>query len=93
MLRLQAADAYNAGMQYTLRNISKQLDRAVRQRAKSEGKSVNQTLLEAVQRGLGLNGEPRTYHDLDWFFGGKSMDEETLRVIAEADVVHPDDWR
>ena len=30
------------------------------------------------------------YHDLDWFFGGKCMDEATLAAIAEMDVVHPE---
>jgi hypothetical protein len=80
-------------MQYTLRNIPKHLDRALRARAKAEGKSLNQALLDAIGLALGLNGRVREHDDLDWFFGGNAIDEGARRAIAEADVVHPDDWK
>jgi hypothetical protein len=80
-------------MQYTLRNISKATDRALRARAKSEGKSLNQVLLEAIQRGLGLNGEVREYDDLDWFLGTGGLEDSVMKAIAEHDLVHPDDWK
>jgi plasmid stability protein len=92
-LKLQASDEYNAGMQYTLRNIPKNLDRALRDKARAERKSLNAVALDALKRGLGLNGEAVRYDDLDWFFGGNTIDANSLKAMAEHDVVHPDDWR
>jgi hypothetical protein len=80
-------------LQYTLRNISKATDRALRAKAKSEGKRLNQALLEAVERGLGLNGKVREYNDLDWFLGSGGLEDSVMKAIAENDVVHPDDWK
>jgi plasmid stability protein len=39
-------------MQYTLRNVPKELDRALKARAKLLGKSVNQVTLEALAQGM-----------------------------------------
>jgi plasmid stability protein len=41
-------------MQYTIRNIPKELDRAIKARAKQLGKSVNQLALETLARSLGV---------------------------------------
>jgi hypothetical protein len=40
-------------MQYTIRNIPPELDRAIKARAKQLGKSVNQVALELLARSLG----------------------------------------
>jgi plasmid stability protein len=40
-------------MQYTIRNVSPELDRALKARAKELGKSVNQVALEALAQGVG----------------------------------------
>jgi hypothetical protein len=40
-------------MQYTIRNIPPELDRAMKARARQLGKSVNQLALEALARSLG----------------------------------------
>jgi plasmid stability protein len=89
-----AADAYNAGMQYTLRNIPKKLDQALRKKAKAEGKSLNTVAVELLEQGLGLNGEQQRYNDLDEFFkNAVPLEPEVLKAIAEMDVVHPDDWK
>jgi plasmid stability protein len=39
-------------MQYTLRNIPPELDKAIRERARKLGKSVNQVALEALSQSL-----------------------------------------
>jgi plasmid stability protein len=44
-------------MQYTLRNVPKALDGALRRRAKREGKSLNETALAVLLDGLGLSGD------------------------------------
>lgn len=41
-------------MQYTIRNISPQLDHALKARAKRAGKSVNEIALEALAQSVGL---------------------------------------
>ena len=41
-------------MQYTIRNVPRELDRAMKARAKQLGKSVNQLALEALARALGV---------------------------------------
>lgn len=80
-------------MQYTLRNISKQTDRALRLKAKAEGKSLNAVAVELLERGLGLNGQPRVYHDLDDLFGSGPLEPVVLKAIHENNAVNPDGWR
>jgi len=80
-------------MQYTLRNIPKSLDRLLRQRAKSDGKSLNAIALEALSRGLGVGDQAIQHTDLDWFLGKGSLEDAVLNAIKEQDVIHPDDWK
>ena len=77
-------------MDLTIREIPDELDQALQAKAKAEGKSLNQVALEALSQRAGL---PVIHHDLDWFIGGKFIDDNTLKAIEEADVVHPDDWK
>ena len=78
-------------MHYQLNNVPERVERALRAKAEAEGTSLDQAILNAVERGLGL--PPQATHDenLEWFFGGKSIDDASLKAIAEADVVHPDE--
>ena len=80
-------------MQYTIRNVPRDVDRALRQKAKAQGKSINEAALEALRQGVGLNGEVQRHADLDWFFGSWVADPAFDRAVAEMDRVHPDDWR
>ena len=80
-------------MQYTVRKIPKNLDRALRAKANAEGKSINAVALELWREALGLNGQKKVYHDLDWFFGSGGLEPDVLKAIEEHDVVHPDDWK
>jgi hypothetical protein len=79
-------------MDLTIHEIPAELDRALQAKAKAEGKSVNQVALEALSQRAGIPA-PVVYHDLDWFIGGKFIDDDSLKAIEEADVVHPDDWK
>jgi hypothetical protein len=63
-LDMQADSAYIAGMQYTVRDVPPHLDRALRARARDENKSLNQLLLEALQRALGEAGDLPRQRDL-----------------------------
>jgi hypothetical protein len=49
---MQACDSVTC-MQYTLRNVPPELDRALKAQAKQLGKSVNQVAVEALARSVG----------------------------------------
>jgi hypothetical protein len=76
-------------MQYTIRNIPKSVDRAVRAKAKSEGKSLNQAIVDAIKAGLGVSDEPGKKRDLSDLVG--TMTPEDAKAIEEA-VAEMDAW-
>jgi hypothetical protein len=80
-------------MQYTLRNVPKSLDRALRERARAQNKSLNEVVLEALQRALGLEGELPVQRDLADVVGTWQEDPETDRILAEQRRVDPELWR
>ena len=81
-------------MQYTIRNIPTEVDRALRKKAKAAGTSINEAALDALRRGVGLDGGNGTrYNDLDWFYGSWAPDPAFDRAVADMDRVHPDDWK
>ncbi len=51
-------------MQYTLRNVPADLDRALKARAKQLGKSVNQLALEALAGSVGANLRRRNLREM-----------------------------
>jgi plasmid stability protein len=69
-------------MQYTLRQIPKQVDKALRAKAKAEGKSLNQAAVDVLKAGLGVSDEPGKKRDLSDLAG--SMSPEEARTIEEA---------
>jgi plasmid stability protein len=70
-------------MQYTIRNISAVIDRALRERAKREGKSLNEVATEALARGLDLEGQPVRRRDLGEIAGSWVRDREVERALGE----------
>jgi hypothetical protein len=68
-------------MQYTVRDIPRDVDRALRAKAKAEGKSLNKALLEVVKRGLGMGGAGKSKRNLR-FMGGLS--DQDAKAIEEA---------
>ena len=94
---MQASDRYNAGtMQYTIRQVPKQVDKALRAKAKAERKSLNQVALDALAQVAGVSNDPaKPKRDLSFMVG--SMDDETLRAIEEvremSERVWPEDWK
>jgi hypothetical protein len=65
-------------MQYTLRSIPPKLDKELRKRAKTTGKSLNEVSIEALAKGVGLSSEKEVFADLDWFIGSKSITDNTF---------------
>lgn len=79
-------------MQYTLRNIPKALDEALRRRARDEGKSLNEVAVDALMRAVGLRGEPRRQRDLSDVAGTWQPDPETDDALEEQRRIDPELW-
>jgi len=80
-------------MQYTLRQIPREVDTALRRKAKREGKSLNQVALEALSRGVGVEQMPLKFHDLDFAIGTWVEDPEFDKIIQEQDQIDPEMWK
>ncbi len=83
----------DTGHQYTLRGIPPELDRALRERAEQEGKSLNQVAREALKRGVGLPEPEQVSDDLDCLAGSWQDDPAFDEAIRQQDTVDPDIWR
>lgn len=85
--------AYLACMQYTLRNVPPALDRAIRERARREGKSLNEVAVDALWRALGFDAEPGRRRSLSDVRGSWVADPEFDAALAEQDRVDASAWR
>ena len=79
-------------MQYTLRGIPAALDKAIRQRARTEGKSLNDVAIEALAEGVGLSDELLVRRDLDDIMGTWKKDAIFDAVLAEQDRIDEGVW-
>jgi len=80
-------------MQYTLEKVSPELDHAVRARAQAEGKSVDQFLIEHLERTLGVGARPQMKRDLSGIAGTWVDDPEFDKVMEEFEQIEPDMWK
>ena len=80
-------------VQYTIRTIPSAIDRALRQRAKAESKSLNAVALEALARGLNLQAEPIVHTDLDPLIGSWQEDQGFYQSMADFERVDEDAWK
>jgi hypothetical protein len=78
--------------QYTVRNVSPRVDRALRRKAAQRGVSLNTLLLEALEAEAGERGAPKEHHDLDDLFGSWVNDPAVDRALAGQRRVDPKDW-
>ena len=74
-------------MQYTIRAVPDAIDRALRQRAKRESKSLNAVTVEALARGLELDASKVPYSDLDELIGSWQEDPAFDHAVATFDEV------
>jgi hypothetical protein len=75
-------------MQYTIRGIPKGVDRVLRQRAKREGKSLNEIALRALQDSAGSVPATKINHDFDRFAGTWVEDpafDEAMKMFEQID--------
>ena len=78
--------------QYTIRAVPDAVDRAVRQRARRESKSLNAVVVEAIARGLELDAAPVVHTDLDDLIGTWQEDPEFERAVATFERIDEDAW-
>jgi hypothetical protein len=94
-LRLHCLKAsLHASMQYTLRNIPKQLDQALRRRAREQGKTLTEVAIEAMAEGVGLTSDVsrrrRSVRDL---VGSRAPDPELRAALDDQRTIDSDLWR
>jgi hypothetical protein len=80
-------------MQYTIRGIPAAVNSAIRRRARAEGKSLNEVVVEALTEGIGLVEAPRKRRDLGHIAGTWNADPTVEAALAEQDRVDEDLWR
>ena len=79
--------------QYTIRGIPERLDARLREKAAEYGTSINEAALDALSKGVGLEGELIVYHDLDDLAGTWVQDEEFDKALESMDQVDTDLWK
>jgi plasmid stability protein len=84
-------------MTITLRNISPELARKLKQKAQTQGRSLSKVAMEFLEKGMGLRkSEPMVlHHDLDSLAGTWTKEETRTfeRSLREQRSIDPDPWR
>ena len=92
VIALTACNAYTICMQYTIRNVPRTLDEALRRAARERGKSLNEVTIEALARGAGLTGERTRQRDLSDVAGSWRKDRAFDRAVAAQDTIDEEMW-
>ena len=93
-IAMHAGTAYHSCMQYTIRNLPAGLDRAIRERARLEKKSMNEVTIEALQRAFGLQGDLLSpQRDLSGIAGSWHDSPELAAALDEQRRVDPELWQ
>ena len=79
-------------MQYTMRGIPPALDAAIRQRARREGKSLNQVAVAALAQGLGFDRSRVVRRDLSDIVGTWKRDAALEAALLAQDWVDDQLW-
>ena len=79
-------------MQYTIRNVPRVLDEALRRAARERGKSLNEVTIEALARGARVTGECGRQRDLSDVAGTWRKDPAFDRALAVQDTVDEEMW-
>lgn len=80
-------------MQYTVRGIPAALDKAMRQRARARGKSLNELAIETLAQGIGLHEAVRERRDLSDIVGTWRKDTAVEAALAAQDEVDEHLWK
>lgn len=80
--------------QVTIRRVEEEWVEQAKAEAAERGESMNTVLLEALRRGLGVGGEPRT-NGLERFAGThpEGFDPEFEEAMKDCSKIDPNDWK
>jgi hypothetical protein len=79
-------------MQYTLRHIPPELDRALKQEAKQRGLSVNQLVLELLRKSTGLAPKRRNLREMPGAWS-KQEAKRFDQLLAEQRRIDEEVWK
>lgn len=80
-------------MQYTIRKIPKEVDAALRRRARQGHKTLNQAAVEALMEGLDLDvASPRRRSVRD-LLGARARDPKLEQALAAQRRIDPELWK
>ena len=77
-------------MNLQIQNIPKRVDKALRAKAKAEGKTLDQVALEAIENGLGLSASGGKQRDLSDIAGTWVEDPIFDEVRRSHEAIDPD---
>jgi len=80
-------------MQYTIRNVPKTLDEALRWAAREQDKSLNEVAFEALARGIGVTEGRGRLRDLSDIAGAWRKDPAFDKAVATQDTIDEEMWR
>jgi hypothetical protein len=80
-------------MQYSVRGIAPEIDAALRERARAEGKSLNAVALEALAEGVGFGGAVVVRRDLSDVAGTWRRDARLEKALADQDAIDEALWK
>jgi hypothetical protein len=80
-------------MQYTLRNIPKPLDVALRKRAREEGKTLTEVAIEAMAAGVGLEESSKRYRSVRDLVGASAPDRALRAALEDQRRIDPELWK
>jgi hypothetical protein len=80
-------------MQYTIRGIPAAVDSALRQRARTSGKSLNEAAIDALIDGSGASGVRPRRRDLSAVAGTWKPDRAVEAALADQDRVDEELWK
>ena len=79
----------------TIHGIDKEIERLIKKRAKSEGKSVNKVVKALLAKALGTDKDNQDNREefLDLFGAWSENDEDSFfEAIKDLEHTHPGDW-
>jgi len=76
--------------QYTVRGVPKEVDRALRRRAKERNVSINQVIIDELTAATIGRRQLADFSDL---VGRLLPDDKLDEILGAQRQIHPDDWR
>jgi hypothetical protein len=80
-------------MQYTIRGIPAAVDDALRERARTAGKSLNEAAVDALTEGSGVISAPRKRRDLGGVAGSWKADKAVEAALDDQNRIDEHLWR